>query len=110
MPRCTKRPGFWLAVVGLLALSAALVVYVTCPTGSGFEFACHFRVSGGMTLGEVESVLGPGKEEPWPPCEKDTGAVVTGDRYFYWEQDGMEFWVGLKGGHVSGTWFCAPSL
>jgi hypothetical protein len=87
----------------------ALCLCVICPTGSRFEFVCRFVVKVGMTLEEAESFLGPGEEEVAPPWE-DTGAVVTGDRFFCWERDGMEFHVGLKDGRVCSKWFWAPSL
>ena len=81
-----------------------------CPTGTSFEFRCRYSVRVGMPIREAESVLGPAEQEPGPPCEQGTGPVVTGDEFFVWESDGMEFHIGVRDGRITGKWFWAPSL
>jgi hypothetical protein len=107
-------------------LVSALLVLVTglgvwsycCPTGTAFEFNCRYRIKEGMTLDEVEAILGPGTEVPSSPVVRCRGSdgqvtfrcVVEGKRLFYWERDGGAFHIGLEGGRVCSKSFWAPTL
>jgi hypothetical protein len=95
---------------GLTLLLAGVFGCIWIPTGTRYELTCKVRIHLGMTLTEVESILGPGKKCSWPPTEWGIGPVVKGEQFFVWEDRGMEFWVGLRDGRVCGTWFWAPSL
>ena len=117
--RCQRRR-FLTVLAGLAVLLGWLALllpfvwigfcFLFCPTGTLFEFNCRYRIHVGMTLEEVEHLLGPAEEEAFPPEEKDRGPVVEGDRYYCWDGRGGEFHIGIRNGRVSGKWFWAPSL
>src|SRR5581483_8816321 len=70
-----------------------------------FEFHCRLRA--GMTLAEVEAVLGEGERELAPPGVGDGGSIrpaVQGDTFYRWERGGNEIWLGLRGGRVVDKW------
>jgi hypothetical protein len=100
---------------GLLLLCLPLSCCVCCPqTGTRFEWKYRYRVRVGMTLDEVEAVLGPGRKEEGPPGTPDYkgGSVplVRGEEFYVWERDGLEIWVGLEDGKVCDKYFDFPSL
>jgi hypothetical protein len=75
-------------------------------------FTCAFRLRIGMSLKEVESVLGHGeKEVGGPPGTPDhsgvTIPIVQGDECYRWYKDGVEIFVGFRDGRVCGKryWF-----
>src|SRR5262245_21178524 len=83
------------ALVGLLVLAGVAALYGR--TGR-FSYANYERITNGMELSQVESLLGgPGEEIPpghvptVPPYAKLAGSpegwlgVVWGERYFRWE-------------------------
>jgi hypothetical protein len=115
--------------IALLALGMKKVVLASClllvfmplsccvvspRTATVFEWKYRYRVKAGMTLAELEAVLGPGQPEEAPPGTPDWkgGSVplVRGDEFYVWEHGGLEIWVGLRGGKVCDKWFDAPSL
>jgi hypothetical protein len=83
-----------------------------CPrTGTVFEWKYRYRIKTGMTLAEVESILGPGKQEKTKPGTMDQKGfsvpVLQGEELYVWEQDGYlweltgsRIWVGFQDGKV----------
>jgi hypothetical protein len=68
------------------------------------------RVRNGMTLKEVESVMGgPGQQHDSPPGTRD-GPVVQGDEFYEWHPTGVEFWVGFRNGRVCDKWYTVPNF
>jgi hypothetical protein len=99
----------------LLLVFMPLSCCVVCPrTVTVFEWKYRYRVKAGMTLGKLEAILGPSQPEEAPPGTLDwkggTVPFVRGDEFYVWERDGLEIWVGLRGGRVCDKWFWAPSL
>jgi len=83
-----------------------------CPSGMT-EFNVRFRVRTGMTLGEVEAILGPGEpiKSSQVPLDYYNGPVVRGDTFYAWHpKDGTEAVIGFKDRKVYEKWFWAPSL
>lgn len=81
------------------------------------------RIRPGMTLDRVESLLGSrGRmvgEESLPrivdrsqPVDspRRIKAVISGERYYRWDNDATYILVSLKGGVVHEKWFWTPSL
>jgi hypothetical protein len=101
-------------VLSLVILGVVISLFLSCPTGSVEEFNFRFRIRNGMTLNDVEAVLGPAKEidRKHLPVEKDKGQVVQGERFFHWEYEpeGIEIYLGFRDGKVCDKWFWAPSL
>jgi hypothetical protein len=95
------------------------VDYVEGPISSrGFS-----RIKIGMSLDEVEAILGPGEQIslehvtqiPGSPYAKRKGnldLVVEGDEFFRWHNSkcGMEIQLGLRDGRVCDKWYWEPSL
>jgi hypothetical protein len=91
-----------------------------CP--AFVDYRRYAAVKVGMTLPEVEAILGPGREiaednlrqppayvEPDP--EKRRKFFVKGDRFFLWQTaGGVEVYVGFKGDRVFDKWRWVPSL
>jgi hypothetical protein len=84
-----------------------------------FELRFRHRVHEGMTLGEVEAVLGKGEfresgltEFRGNPEDDRRVLVVKEDTEFYlWRRDGMEIWLGFLDGRVVHKFFYAnPDL
>ncbi len=110
-PAPTDRRSPW---VPLLLAAAILFVagsavffaarWVTRP--SRLE-AASLRVQVGMTLAEVEAILGPGTLEKGVQYQRG-GQVVRGDVFYRWtatELNGEEFIVGFEGGVVVDKWY-----
>ena len=108
---------FCLAVGGCLSLVAWL------DRIGMSSYANYERIQPGMTLSEVEKLLGgPGTEKlqnqlpqvvDWTvplgsPNRLKT--VVSGDQYFRWKNDDEEAIVSLRRGVVSEKWYYKPSL
>src|SRR4051794_8889707 len=71
------------------------------------------RINQGMTLAEVEALVGgPGQEIHSVPTYPGYKPVVTGDRFFRWEGDvnSRRVIVGLRDGRVCDKWFREDSL
>ena len=100
--------------VGVLLVLVPIWFCGCCPqSGTVFEWKYHYRIHTGMTLSEVERVLGPGAKQDSPPGTPDSRGIrplVEGDQYYVWEQDGLEIRIGFKEGRVYGKYFDAPSL
>lgn len=108
-----------------LAVFAVLITAVTCwsnRTGI-FSEANYERIRPGMTLAEVEHLLGgPGVEvsEPELPRTVDRTVpvdhprrqkpVVSGDRYIQWKERYSFIIVSLRGDVVAEKWYWEPSL
>jgi hypothetical protein len=57
---------------GLLLACLALSWCAVCPrTQTAFEWEYRYRVQAGMTLADVENLLGPGRREEAPPGTTD---------------------------------------
>jgi hypothetical protein len=107
------------ALLGCMAILpvASVVVFGLVrerwPTGTAFEWKFLFRIKSGMTLEEVEGILGPGIESQSPVLSYGNGdlrTAVRGEHIFLWEKDAMKIWVGFEAGRVCNKWFWAPSL
>jgi hypothetical protein len=93
------------AAAGLVVVLLAAYWCVSCPdTLTLFEWKYRYRVHEGMTLAEVESVLGPGK--PGGPRD-GPDEIQPGEAFglvdrqsYYWEWGGMEIWVAFRDGRV----------
>ncbi len=112
----------WLLAARRVVLGMALVLvllpfsfWVCCPTtGSLFEWKYRYRVRVGMTVGEVEAILGRGERQEWvgwtPDGEGGMVPFVRGDEFLLWEEDGLEIWTGIRDGKVCDKQFWASSL
>jgi hypothetical protein len=91
--------------VALLALAGLVLTCTVCPVGRAY-WNYHFRIRTGMTLAEVECVLGPGMVEEPPGLRTPDGrirAAVQGDQvrvYPGW----APIWIGFRDGKVCDTW------
>jgi hypothetical protein len=66
------------------------------------------RVQVGMTLAEVEAILGPGTKVEGVPHYAGDKPVVRGDVFYEWTATqlyGEQFIVGFKGGVVFDKWY-----
>ena len=97
--------------VGLLLLAAVLFVYFS---GSRISKRNYKRIENGMTVLEVEALLGPGTEVEKKCIPKTTGMipVVKGDRFYRWEdmEAGTEIFIGLKDNVVCDKWYWEVSF
>lgn len=108
-----------------LAVIAALIAAVACWSNrSGiYSEANYERIRPGMTLAEVEQLLGgPGFEvsEPELPHIVDRTVpvdhagrlkpVVSGERYMRWEDGYSYIIVSFRGDGVAEKWYWEPSL
>jgi hypothetical protein len=81
-------------------------------------------VKTGMTLSEVQMILGPGSEisEDFVTREHDYSKprnanglirvrrVVNGDRFYFWENSNRRIEIGFEGGRVREKYYWEPSL
>ena len=104
-----RRRFIWLAVVLLPLVTWVAFCCCFCPTGTWFEITCCFGVRTGMTLEEVEGILGPGEPRAWPPWNRN-GYSVQGEVFYVWEEEAGDFWIGMRDGRVVDKRFKAPSL
>jgi hypothetical protein len=101
-----------------LALGSLILLPVSCciccpSTLTPFEWQYRYRIHVGMPLRDAEAILGPAKAEEAPPgLRHDDGIrpVVQGEQFYVWEKDGMEIWVGVRGGVICAKYFDFPSL
>jgi hypothetical protein len=99
-----RWPVLTAAAILFLAGSAAVFVvrWATAPSTLEANFR---RVQAGMTLGEVEAILGPGQQVDSVHVPRHpTGPVVLGDVFYRWtatELYGEEVIVGFKAGWSS---------
>src|SRR5262245_2834758 len=116
----SRRRGCLAALAAALVAAAALGAWLwLCPwTATALEYRYRYRLRGGMTLGEVEAVLGEGEYRPRGISQRRgqwgdghwTEIVVEGDTEFYlWKQGEMEVWVGFLDGRLVHKWFHAPA-
>lgn len=107
-----KSPWPAAAAAGLVALLLAACWCVSCPdTLTLFEWKYRYRVHEGMSLAEVESVLGPGR----PGKERRAGeedVVRPGEmvrfvdrQSYYWQRGGMWIRVTFRGGRADSKSF-----
>ena len=94
----------------VLILAWISLCEVFCPTGTFFEFKCRYLVSIGISLEKAESILGPAEEIGSPPYLMGSGPAVSGDRYFMWEGEAAELYVGVRDGKICSKWIWIPSL
>lgn len=119
------RKWMQIAVFGLLVLVGlgfALDAYVNRP--GRLCYRNYERIQVGMSLVEVEALLGGTGEEirretlPGSPdynepvLSKRVKPVVTGDKFFRWYESpiGKKVIVGLKDDKVCDKWYWEPSL
>ncbi|MGE3804175.1 MAG: hypothetical protein AB7K24_05845 [Gemmataceae bacterium] len=57
------------------------------------------RVKPGMSLSEVEALLGPGKKTPGEPATEDD-TIIEGEDVYRWYANGFEVYVGVLDGRV----------
>lgn len=97
--------------ISLVLLLTGIWFCGCCPeTGTVFEWKYRYRIKVGMTLHEVESILGPGTECSQPPQTAD-GPVIRGEKFYYWKHgNGSDIWIGLREGKVYDKWFWAMPL
>jgi hypothetical protein len=109
------------AEVVLLALIAALIVLGL--VGFNRPSATINRIHPGMTLAEVEQVMGhPGTEIPESAVEtvvdrsvpagnpRRVRPVISGERYFRWYQGSGQIIVSLRGELVAEKWYYESDL
>jgi hypothetical protein len=107
----------------LLALGLSLsATAIGCERVGKFSYANYERIQVGMTLTEVERLLGaPGEEidESFVALtnvgDKKTKRVVSGDKYYKWFKDkadvlGAWIVISLKNGLVAEKYYWEPSL
>ncbi len=110
-----------LAVFALIALTVGASLWFVRP--GTFSYINYLRIQPGMALAEVEEILGcPGTEisEAELPGIVDwtvpldhperVKAVLSGERYFRWYQQGDEIIISLRGGVLAEKWYSATSL
>ncbi|WP_165243901.1 hypothetical protein [Paludisphaera soli] len=109
-----KRLGIGCASIALGAV-VIVAVLLAAECRRGIISGCnHDKIDIGMTLAEVEDILGTGWEEtregwlPRPPG----GPVVIGDRFFRWEDRSTArvVWIAMKEGLVCATDYWEPSF
>lgn len=92
----------------LFVLGSAAFFAAGCVFGpSRLELAGR-RVQPGMTLAEVEAILGPGTLVEAVPHTTGDVPLVRGDVFYRWTATqlyGEEFIVGFKGGVVFDKWY-----
>ena len=123
--RMRRRAPLWSAFLAASALVACCVVFDwPCRAwywGARLSYCDFKRVEIGMTLQEVEAILGPGREisakelpgEPdfdEPDLDKRVKPVVQGDRFFEWLGGGAEVFVAFRDGRVCDKWYWEASL
>jgi hypothetical protein len=101
----------------LIALLVAAGVFSAATAWScrprTFSYTNYQRIRPGMTLAEVEALLGgPGEEirETQVPEYSDRKRVVSGERFFRSEQKGRKIIVSFEAGTVKEKWYWQPSL
>ena len=108
MNSMTKARSWWVCGIVALALFATAVsLFVIFDDAARFYLGYH-RLRVGMTLSDVELILGRGTEIPerFVPIEKPKGMggpgtlVVHGDRFFEWRRGSLEIVVGFRDGRV----------
>jgi hypothetical protein len=111
MPLTADRPNplrtILLAGAILFVAGSAAVFAFRCAAYSAFERSCD-RVRVGMTLAEVEAVLGPGERVTAVP-QMGVRPVVGGDVFYRWAAVPRGYpemmYVGFCGGVVCDTWY-----
>lgn len=98
--------------IALLLLVSSSILCVSCSRISKENYT---RIKNGMTLREVETLLGPGTEterQYVPTTSPTREPVVYGDRFYSWKdvQTGKEIFVGVKDGVVCDKWYWEPDL
>src|SRR5262249_9118926 len=84
-------------------------------------FNTYQRINLGMSLKEVQALLGPGSEIPASEVpqspdfseldpDKRSKPVVNGDKYYIWIVKGKKVVIGTTDDKVCGKWYWEPSL
>jgi hypothetical protein len=102
----------------LVPLLCTLAVYFALCVFPGPTQCNYGRVSTGMTLSDVEAILGPGDEIPpgaVPVHARDKRGnieFVTGDRFFQWPKGrgpfmagGRQIIIGMRNDRVCDKWW-----
>src|SRR5438094_6334422 len=89
----------WIAtlIVTILMVIGA-VLGVACRSGT-VSYCNYKRINDGMTLDEVERILGPGQAIQGPPIGGGK-PVVVGESFYLWRQGYDEIIVAFKDGKV----------
>jgi hypothetical protein len=110
-PGPRKSPWPAAATAGLVAMLLAAYWWLSCPeTMTLFEWKYRNRVHEGMTLAEVESILGPGqRDEPGGAGEEEIGPGeafrLVDTQSYYWRRGGMVIRIELRNGRVASKSF-----
>jgi hypothetical protein len=113
MGNTMKRLALGCASFALVALVViASLILAQCRRGVISE--CNYgKIRPGMTVSEVEAILGSGQElEGKYVPYTHTGPVSSGERFFKWEDrtTARKVWVGIRSGRVCDKWYWEPSL
>jgi hypothetical protein len=111
--------------LAILLAGVAILLLILWPKPDAFR-ARYDRLQLGMTVPEVEAILGPGEEVPEdrmpgvPPHVRPMrdgrfAPLVEGERFFRWQEQHEGFpprtiWVGVRGGKVCDKMFHQFSL
>jgi hypothetical protein len=97
-----------LTLGGVVVAGSVLFFAIHWVTGPSRLEAAGRRVRVGMTLAEVEAILGPGTLMTYVPQQPSSVPAVRGDIFYRWtatELYGEEFIVEFKGGVVIDKWY-----
>jgi hypothetical protein len=115
-----RKRSFLIVLVITLAISALGAWWCRSGTFSRWNFS---RIRPGMSLEQVEALLGGSGQEiveshvpgivDWNErvdSPKRVKAIIAGERFFRWEEDGCYIIVSLKAGVVFEKHYWEPSL
>jgi hypothetical protein len=99
-------------VIAIWITLALLVTLYWCCRPGVFSYVNYWRISPGMILPQVERLIGkPGKEiSPREVPGTPTGPLVSGDRFFRWEDGNRVIFISLKSGVVYEKYYWEPSF
>jgi hypothetical protein len=105
--RLLTKPRVFLALTLLLSVTLAVSFVRLCPLGRTL-WNYHVRIHHGMSLSEVESILGPGVQEVSPPDlrlpDGQIRPALRGETFRFYLGAGMAIWVGFREGKVCDKW------
>jgi hypothetical protein len=105
--RWHTKPTVFLACSLLLVVALVVSFVRLCPLGRTL-WNYHIRIHDGLSLSEVESILGPGVQEDSPPDLRHPDGIrpaLRGETFFrFYSGAGMAIWVGFQEGKVCDKW------
>jgi hypothetical protein len=109
----TYKLALWSAGA-VVAVAAIWTAYYSWrgPDGT-VSYGNYLRIRNGMTLDEVERILGPGKEIDQPPFIGDYSrppgqyarAAVEGDEFYRWQAGYDSVTIGFRSGKVCDKYY-----